>query len=202
MPVPNPGHCKNLFTQMRSSTGTQEEVKLSERGETSHNAPKTGNLILKKKVFIYHVLAAHKAYMATDPSSLTVEQLWQYKQEKATPSAKLFTIMHLCGNRWCMNVDHYYISSKQYNNKQTACHWGLQLVNTIMGYNAVTRQSLLLMANHHLAKMTQATVASALELCMLMEWYVDTENDSGITEVPVMLQLDHCTTFYGLSKAT
>ncbi|PWY97040.1 hypothetical protein BCV70DRAFT_208895 [Testicularia cyperi] len=79
----------------------------------------------------------HLTYMATNTSSLTVEQLWECKQEKATPYAKLFTIMYLCGNRWCMNVDHYYIGSKQYNNKQTACHQGLQLVNTIMGYNAM-----------------------------------------------------------------
>jgi len=78
---------------------------------------------IPSKVYIYHILTAHKA--ASQPTmTLTSSRLNEVSQEKR--DAKPLTILHKCGHKWCMNEDHYDIGPKCYNEEQTSCHRGLQ----------------------------------------------------------------------------
>lgn len=81
----------------------------------------------KTKVYAYHIAAAHRAY--TQPESGLTEDLLRSvaKDKTHQPSTtEPLTVMHLCGNKWCVEGSHLVVGRKKYNDQQTACHRGLQ----------------------------------------------------------------------------
>lgn len=81
----------------------------------------------KTKIYVYHIAAAQRAYTSPE-SGLTVDLLRSVAKDKSCrPSTtEPLTIMHLCGNKWCVEGAHLVVGRKSYNDQQTACHRGLQ----------------------------------------------------------------------------
>lgn len=93
----------------------------------------SGKESAKTKVYAYHVAAAHRAY--TQPESgLTEDLLRSVARDKSLApftTMEPLTIMHLCGNKWCVEGSHLVVGRKRYNDQQTACHRGLQSASSL-----------------------------------------------------------------------
>jgi hypothetical protein len=63
----------------------------------------------------------------------TVADLESVSQSKKN-DASAKSVMHLCGNKWCMNSGHYFVGSKIFNEQQAFCHKGLHNANTLQEY--------------------------------------------------------------------
>ncbi|SPQ96450.1 unnamed protein product (mitochondrion) [Plasmodiophora brassicae] len=81
------------------------------------------------KYYAYHIVArvACELYRR-DPvvnlaPAFTQTDLAALKQVKGSDTDQ--TLMHLCGNKWCLNAQHYFVGTKRYNDTQTHCHFGL-----------------------------------------------------------------------------
>lgn len=81
----------------------------------------------KTKLYAYHIAAARRAYTSPE-SGLTERLLRSVAKDKTSRSstAEPLTVMHLCGNKWCVEGSHLVVGRKSYNDQQTACHRGLQ----------------------------------------------------------------------------
>lgn len=94
----------------------------------------TGNRDLK--IHNYHVLAAYKANI--DPlETLNLDLLRAVSTDKK--EEKAWTVLHLCGHKWCHSPDHLAMGPKVFNDEQTWCHRMLQSVETEEEYNSVRR---------------------------------------------------------------
>jgi len=128
------GHCSVLMRRTRRQGVVTESPALREGGDNNDSPRVTGlkGLIvagkttsMQTKVYAYHIAAAHRAY--TQPESgLTEDLLRSVAKDKSRLSTEPLTIMHLCGNKWCVEGSHLVIGRKKYNDQQTACHRGLQ----------------------------------------------------------------------------
>lgn len=128
------GHCCYLRTQKK---GQNPVIKLLELG-ANNDSPRTGLLggAVGTKIYIYHILARHKAELAPR-GGLTMDRLRLVSQDKRDKSP--WTIVHLCGHKWCMNENHLDIKSKRYNDEQYSCHRGLQGAQSQYEYLGVQR---------------------------------------------------------------
>ncbi|KAL8827353.1 MAG: hypothetical protein Q9170_007049 [Blastenia crenularia] len=98
----------------------------SKRQKTSENRPALPRLIIPgtgKKLYAYHILAAYAAYTDVN-SNFTIPKLEAVSPDKIEDSA--LTIVHHCGHKWCVNIQHLDIKTKRYNDEQVGCHRGLQ----------------------------------------------------------------------------
>lgn len=127
------GHCLVLKRRTRKQGVVSESPALREGGENNDSPRVTGLEGLcvsgnsrKTKVYAYHIAAAQRAY--TSPESGLTEDLLRSvaKDKTADPSTEPLTVMHLCGNKWCVEGAHLVVGRKRYNDEQTACHRGLQ----------------------------------------------------------------------------
>ena len=128
------GHCSVLMRRARKKGIVTESPALREGGDND-DAPRVTGLdglstsgdSRKIKIYAYHIAAAQKAY--TSPESGLSEDLLRSvakDKTKLASTTKPLTVMHLCGNKWCVEGAHLVIGSKRYNEQQTACHRGLQ----------------------------------------------------------------------------
>lgn len=125
-------HC-SYYEQTISVKGINSQIKKLVEGGANNDAPRF--MLNKTKYYIYHILARVGAYRnETTFSSYDISQVTQEKRE-----LNALTIMHLCGNKWCMNYRHYYIGSKQYNDQQSMCHFGLQNSTNQENYDSIQR---------------------------------------------------------------
>lgn len=126
------GHCMALFTRTKVKEQVREEIKLKEGG-SNNDSPRITLNDVPGKVYIYHILAAYKAYTTPTPT-LNLDRLALVTQDKKLDNA--LTILHLCGHKWCMNPSHYDIGSKKLNDQQTYCHRFLQSATSTSEYEA------------------------------------------------------------------
>jgi hypothetical protein len=56
------------------------------------------------------------------------------KTEVKANGEKALTIMHLCGNKWCLEASHYHVGTKAFNDNQVHCHFGLHSAATLEEY--------------------------------------------------------------------
>jgi len=112
------------------------------------------------KYYMYHVLALQSAralemesstvtgsvpLSSNSTSSLTlptrllytVADLQSVSQSKRKSETPPQTVMHLCGNKWCMNSGHFFVGSKTFNDQQGLCHWGLHHALSLEQYLGV-----------------------------------------------------------------
>jgi hypothetical protein len=127
------GHCSVLMRRTRRQGVVAEMPALREGGDNNDSPRVTGLEGLnvsgeskKTKLYAYHIAAARQAY--TNPhSGLTEDLLRSVARDKSARSSSApLTVMHLCGNKWCMEGKHMVVGRKRYNDQQTACHRGLQ----------------------------------------------------------------------------
>jgi hypothetical protein len=135
------GHCSILMRRTRRRGAVSESPALRDGGDNNDSPRVTGVEGLdvhgsitsaKTKVYAYHIAAAHRAYTSPE-SGLTEALLRSVARDKSSlPSntAKPLTVMHLCGNKWCVEGGHLVVGRKSYNDQQTACHRGLQSATT------------------------------------------------------------------------
>jgi Zinc-binding loop region of homing endonuclease len=64
----------------------------------------------------------------------TIEDLESVQQSKVKWTTLPKTVMHLCGNKWCMNPRHFFIGLKVFNDEQAYCHKGLHNVSSLAEY--------------------------------------------------------------------
>lgn len=67
----------------------------------------------------------------------TVDDLMAISKTKTEVGAngeKALTLMHLCGNKWCLEAGHYFVGTKAFNDNQVHCHFGLHSVETLEEY--------------------------------------------------------------------
>lgn len=128
------GHCHALYTRKGQGGAVVETLKLLEGG-ANNDSPRTNMLQgVDGKVYIYHVLA--KAEAELNPTEyLNLEILGRVSAKKEEDNA--WTILHLCGHKWCMNAQHFAVGTKRHNEEQTSCHRGLQSTNTEIEYATV-----------------------------------------------------------------
>jgi Zinc-binding loop region of homing endonuclease len=137
----NYGHCCIYYQrQYASDYYITEQVKLIEGG-SNNDAPRW--MCEGRKVPMYHVLArvaAHRQsiYPNLHLSNITLSELNQVTPTKDNlRNPKALSIMHLCGNKWCMNPKHYFVGQKKYNDQQTMCHFGLHNSYTFEEYHSI-----------------------------------------------------------------
>ena len=133
------GHCMVYIDRKRTRATIQETIKLLEGG-TNNDSPRTSLLAgtSGKKVYCYHILAAYRAYNDPTPT-FNLDRLRRVAQNKSNKEGtQHLTILHLCGHKWCMNMDHLAIGTKVLNDEQTACHRGLQAAQTPQDLEAVS----------------------------------------------------------------
>jgi Zinc-binding loop region of homing endonuclease len=58
------------------------------------------------------------------------------KTDVGANGTKALTLMHLCGNKWCLEASHYFVGSKAFNN-QVHCHFGLHSAEMLEEYLGV-----------------------------------------------------------------
>lgn len=118
------GHCMYLVTRTRLRGRIVEAVKLIEGG-SNNDSPRTNLLpgLAGRKIFVYHVLLR---YQAMTRPSVTVTRARLAGVSTAKTDNLPFTIVHLCGHKWCMNKDHLDIAPKSFNDEQVHCHRFLQ----------------------------------------------------------------------------
>lgn len=63
---------------------------------------------------------------------VTVDRLAQVTPFKQEDNA--LTVLHLCGHKWCMNVNHYQVGYKLFNEQQVYCHHFLHNSTTAEEY--------------------------------------------------------------------
>ena len=133
-------HCMVYIDRKKTRGTIQENIKLLEGG-TNNDSPRTSLLAgtSSKKVYCYHILAAYRAYTSPTPA-FNLDRLRMVAQNKSSKEGtQHLTILHLCGHKWCMNMDHLAIGTKVLNDEQTACHRGLQAVQNPQDLEAVSR---------------------------------------------------------------
>lgn len=134
------GHCW-IYEQRLKTPNNQivKKVKLLEGG--TNDAPRW--MYGSRKIPIYHILARVSAYKTDNnpdflrPTTFSERDLLQVSPTKANTGPEVYTLMHLCGNKWCMNHQHYHIGKKRYNDQQTSCHLGLHNVDTEQQYKMI-----------------------------------------------------------------
>ncbi|KAH7070817.1 hypothetical protein FB567DRAFT_422162, partial [Paraphoma chrysanthemicola] len=126
------GHCAVLVRRERKGGAVVETPALREGGENNDSPRITGlegltagNANGKSKIYAYHIAAAQRAYTHPEPG-LTEALLRSVAKNKTNSSTTTLTVMHLCGNKWCVEGSHLAVGSKKYNDQQTFCHRGLQ----------------------------------------------------------------------------
>ena len=67
----------------------------------------------------------------------SVTDLESVTQTKTKTDAVAMTIMHLCGNKWCMNPGHFFVGTKVFNDDQCFCHRGLHNATSLAEYSAI-----------------------------------------------------------------
>jgi len=124
------GHCKFVMRRTYIEEELVETPAIREGGGnndaprvTMPNFCENSMQIKKSKVYAYHIAAAHRAHFNLKPD-LNLPLLQSVAQNKLGSNA--YTIMHLCGNKWCVESDHLSVGTKIHNEQQTACHRGLQ----------------------------------------------------------------------------
>lgn len=125
----------------------------------SHSA-----FINQKKIYMYHVLALAALLPPVAPSQPTISTFFRPAVESSAvrvlslPETVLYTtsdlescsqsktarsgsapktIMHLCGNKFCMNPKHFFVGPKIYNDEQAFCHKGLHNACSLVEYLAI-----------------------------------------------------------------
>jgi hypothetical protein len=63
-----------------------------------------------------------------------LEAVSKTKMEANANGEKALTIMHLCGNKWCLEASHLFVGSKAFNDNQVHCHFGLHSTITLEEY--------------------------------------------------------------------
>lgn len=128
------GHCSVLLRRTRKG-GVVLETPAIREGGNNNDSPRITGLrglcvhgkasSVQTKIYAYHLAAAYHAYNSPRVG-LTEHLLRSVAREKSRRVADTHTIMHLCGNKWCVEGLHLVVGRKQYNDQQTACHRGLQ----------------------------------------------------------------------------
>lgn len=115
----------------------------------------------KRKHYIYHMMALYSAQraeaiamsstMAAAPAigsvsggtptarlNLPAQLRYTIADLEGVSATKVksgaYTVLHLCGNKWCCFSGHYFVGSKVYNDEQTACHKGLHNARSLEEY--------------------------------------------------------------------
>lgn len=63
-----------------------------------------------------------------------LEAISASKSKSVNPTSSL---LHLCGNKWCMNPGHFFIGSKLFNDEQASCHKGLHNAASLDDYTGI-----------------------------------------------------------------
>ena len=131
------GHCAVLVRRERKGGVVVEKPATREGGENNDSPRVTGleglnagNANAKTKVYAYHIAAAQRAYTHPEPG-LNEALLRSVAKEKTNSATTTLTVMHLCGNKWCVEASHLVVGSKRYNDQQTSCHRGLQSATSL-----------------------------------------------------------------------
>jgi hypothetical protein len=142
------GHCSVIVRRtIRKGTGLVSETPaLCEGGKNADSPRVTGVEGLgvrgesrKTKLYAYHIAAAYQAYTNPTPG-LSERHLRSVAKDKSTQPLVVdqLSVMHLCGNKWCVEGAHLVVGSKKYNDQQTACHRGLQSATSLLQVNCIT----------------------------------------------------------------
>lgn len=128
-------HCKVLYQFVKEDNVITEKPVLTSDFK-GHDSPRV--TVHREKVYCYHIVARVAAEKNISGLYFTLDDLMSLHPEKSTRyDAEIMSLMHLCGNKWCVNCRHYYVGTKVYNDQQAACHFGLHNALTPENYHAI-----------------------------------------------------------------
>ncbi len=98
------------------------------------------------------------------------------------------TIMHLCGNKWCLEPGHYFVGTKRFNDDQAYCHRGLHKAGSRVEYEQIQsvycKHDVKCWANPYKGEfdLTPAFVETGLTSKLGRRW----SNDAGVAGVALL----------------
>lgn len=129
------GHCSIMVRRTQTKGGPIREISAVREGGSNNDAPRLvpaiGSLG-REKVSAYHLAAVNQAYSKPFPGlNIPLLQSVSTDKKKDDASPDALTIMHLCGNKWCLEGTHLFVGRKKYNDGQVSCHRHLQMAGSV-----------------------------------------------------------------------